>query len=1455
MKLVDGNPNHSPLLVEAGSADGIFCVRTRSLCQLGKLIFQPFRLSAAVWLASIFMVWHAGSAMGQTLSPPTISSPGSTSAPGTPLTTLTPTFYWTGVTGASRYGLYISQYPYGSGNIIYSTAYASGTSLTIPAGYLQNGVEYRWNMTSFNSSGVEGTPCSPLYFQAPAAALGPPTISSPGSTSAPGTPLTTLTPTFYWTGVTGASRYGLYISQYPYGSGNIIYSTAYASGTSLTIPAGYLQNGVEYRWNMTSFNSSGVEGTPCSPLYFQAPAAALGPPSITSPGSTSAPGTTLTTLTPTFYWTGVTGASRYGLYISQYPYGSGNIIYSTAYASGTSLTIPAGYLQNGVEYRWNMTSFNSSGVEGTPCSPLYFQAPAAAQPPTHDIASQIRADTGVFMPDPNGVLPQGVGVYFQVTPTDPQGNTVRMEVEWHQLPATFTGTANLFSPYVSSGSHAATATLTGLAVGNYGWAYRVVDSQGLASPWTSPSSPYDFTVQAAAQPPTHDIASQIRADTGVFMPDPNGVLPQGVGVYFQVTPTDPQGNTVRMEVEWHQLPATFTGTANLFSPYVSSGSHAATATLTGLAVGNYGWAYRVVDSQGLASPWTSPSSPYDFTVQAAAQPPTHDIASQIRADTGVFMPDPNGVLPQGVGVYFQVTPTDPQGNTVRMEVEWHQLPATFTGTANLFSPYVSSGSHAATATLTGLAVGNYGWAYRVVDGQGLASPWTSPSSPYDFTVQAATQPTISIISPTSTTTWTAGTSQNITWTVSGPSSQINYYVLDYSLDGVTWTYNFLNAYPPSTSVSWAIPANIASTHAIIRLKAYNSSAVQVAANVSPAFTISSSAGTPTSIPTCNNRSPSPASAVTITFNGTASTGSSPSCGIASYLWTFGDGTPSGTGPTPAHTYYPSPGSVTTYNVYLQVTDSCGKIAANAQPLTITITGQALGNNNPTQPTSKDPVNLATGNYTYNHVDLQIPGRGLPFEFQRYYNSKATASTGLPLGYGWTDSYNIGLTVSPSNNAVVIAFGDGHSEMYATNGAGGYFSQPGIYNVLTAGGGSYTLTTKEQQKYNFNPSGQLTSIVDKNNNAITLAYTGNNLTSITNTVERVISFAYNANNCLTNITDPLGRTVRFAYDANTNLISVTDTRDGLTQFSYDQYHQITNAIDPRGNTFVSMQYDDEQRVVSYQKDALQGTTAFIYDFVHNQTTVTDAMDNVSLYIYDDQLRVKSIRDNLGNVESFQYDTNNNRIQVIDKNGKSTAYAYDANGNVISKTDPFTSTTTIAYDALNNPTNRLDAQNGLTIFKYDPKGNLTNTFNSLSKTNTYQYDAFAEPVVVTDANGNSTTNTYDPFGNLILSRDAFGETNAFAYDTGNRKIKRVDALGLTNLFIYDNADNLTASVNALGKTNYFSFDGNNNRVTATDFSGYTTTSIYDPKDRLIIVRDPLGRFHHQRLRRAGSQNPRP
>src|SRR5205085_952017 len=284
-----------------------------------KLTLEYLRRFRIIFAFVLFLgICHTASA----INPPTITTPGTASEPGTTVGNLTPTFQWNGVAGASRYGLAISKSPYGAANIVYSTTTLTGRACTLAAEVLVNGTNYRWNMTSFDSSGTESGNSNTLYFNTPGASVGPPTITSPGTASEPGTTVGNLTPTFQWNGVTGASRYGLAISKSPYGAANVVYSTTTLTGTSFTLPSGFLVNGTNYRWNMTSFNSSGTESGNSNTLYFNTPRAPtpprapVGPPTITSPGTASEPGTTVATLTPTFQWSGVTGASRYGLAIS-----------------------------------------------------------------------------------------------------------------------------------------------------------------------------------------------------------------------------------------------------------------------------------------------------------------------------------------------------------------------------------------------------------------------------------------------------------------------------------------------------------------------------------------------------------------------------------------------------------------------------------------------------------------------------------------------------------------------------------------------------------------------------------------------------------------------------------------------------------------------------------------------------------------------------------------------------------------------------------------------------------------------------------------------------------------------------------------------------------------------------------------------------------------------------------
>jgi len=104
-------------------------------------------------------------------SPPTLISPGYTYTPGEMIYTLLPTFYWTSVSNADYYGLYISKYPYGPSNLVFDSevnyGHIYGTQFTLPTSYiLPSNERFAWNMRSHNSEGWGGFSSS-KFFQTP----------------------------------------------------------------------------------------------------------------------------------------------------------------------------------------------------------------------------------------------------------------------------------------------------------------------------------------------------------------------------------------------------------------------------------------------------------------------------------------------------------------------------------------------------------------------------------------------------------------------------------------------------------------------------------------------------------------------------------------------------------------------------------------------------------------------------------------------------------------------------------------------------------------------------------------------------------------------------------------------------------------------------------------------------------------------------------------------------------------------------------------------------------------------------------------------------------------------------------------------------------------------------------------------------------------------------------------
>ena len=108
-----------------------------------------------------------------------------------------------------------------------------------------------------------------------------------------------------------------------------------------------------------------------------------------------------------------------------------------------------------------------------------------------------------------------------------------------------------------------------------------------------------------------------------------------------------------------------------------------------------------------------------------------------------------------------------------------------------------------------------------------------------------------------------------------------------------------------------------------------------------------------------------------------------------------------------------------------------------------------------------------------------------------------------------------------------------------------------------------------EQLNFNSSGYLTSDVDRNGDTLTYTMSGTNLSSITDTQGRTITFAYGStvgSNLITSITDATGREWQYAYTSANGfdeLTQYTDPNGKVTTYAYGTRGQLTMITDPSG----------------------------------------------------------------------------------------------------------------------------------------------------------------------------------------------------------------------------------------------------------------------------------------------------
>jgi YD repeat-containing protein len=272
--------------------------------------------------------------------------------------------------------------------------------------------------------------------------------------------------------------------------------------------------------------------------------------------------------------------------------------------------------------------------------------------------------------------------------------------------------------------------------------------------------------------------------------------------------------------------------------------------------------------------------------------------------------------------------------------------------------------------------------------------------------------------------------------------------------------------------------------------------------------------------------------------------------------------------------------------------------------------------------------------------------------------------------------NGGTTTSSSSGAILWVDGDGSNLVYSpgttVNGITSYSNSLGDFSKLEKlADGTYRRTLKDQTVYNFNESGKLTSIVDRNNNATTFTYNGDKISEIIDPVGQKTQFSGNT------ITSPDGRIVTLGIDAQGDLLQISHPDGTSNQWVYDN-HLMRVVKDQNGNRGYD-EYDELGRVKkAIRKDGSEvyikpaqvlgvvlstsSTTPTVNTVPEPTSTQVDGNGNVIQTTLDKFGQTTSVRDSIGKVSTIQRDLHGNEVKTTDGLGNITSYTYDERNNL-------------------------------------------------------------------------------------------------------------------------------------------------------------------------------------------------
>ena len=356
------------------------------------------------------------------------------------------------------------------------------------------------------------------------------------------------------------------------------------------------------------------------------------------------------------------------------------------------------------------------------------------------------------------------------------------------------------------------------------------------------------------------------------------------------------------------------------------------------------------------------------------------------------------------------------------------------------------------------------------------------------------------------------------------------------------------------------------------------------------------------------------------------------------------------------------------------------------------------------------------------------------------------------------------------------------------------------------------------------------------------------------------YEYNARGQITGVVDGNQNPISYDVDSWGRITGIGFADGGKEGYEYTPAGQVSRTIDGNGNA-VQYRYNSLGKV-SERIDQLGDTETFRYD----------EEGNLSLHIDRDGRQLQRACNVFGqpvyekasdaegkhtNISTWHYDSLGRVTRAV-CDGKSYEYIYDAYGNLKEKRSNGKRLVSYTHDRAGQITEIRDPAGVCTRYEYDILGRRSRIYNNDGLEVRYGYDALNRIRHIRYGNGVETAYTYDGDGNIRTLETRAGEnvllSFAYRYDgNGNRTAKTGMQAGVT---LGGVTSEITAGNNALdlsyaydvrgqlleerrnGASVCYAYDKAGNRIRKTDVQG-EIRYLYNEKNQLVEEESPADR----------------